>query len=304
MKVIVTGGSGFIGKNLVEDLQQQNHEIVIIDKNIDESQRNKFKTYEIDVASNLTEIFSIEKPDAVLHLAAQTMLRKSMDDPIEDAISNIIGTIQVLEACKNTNTKRLIYTSTGGARYGSKVRLPASESEKTFPESPYGISKHSAEHYVQMYAHQHAIDATILCFGNVYGPGDDPAFGRVVTVFIDKFVKGESPVVFGDGLQTRDFVYVKDLTRFITRILPTPTPSLLYNISSGTQTPIMEVYDIIKQIRLEAIKAVHAPAIKGEVRDIVLDITKARNELGWEATTSMKDGIKATVDDYIAKRSP
>lgn len=304
MKVIVTGGSGFIGKHLVEELTAQNHEVVIIDKNLDEAQTQKFKTYNHDITQDLSEIFLNERPDAVMHLAAQTMLRHSLDKPVDDAMSNIIGTLQVLEACKKANVQRLIYTSTGGARYGSKVPLPANESQPTFPESPYGISKHSAEHYVQMYAHQHPINATIFCFGNVYGPGDDPKFGRVVTVFIDKFLKGENPVIFGDGEQTRDFVYVKDLTEFMAKTMPTPTPSLLYNVSSGKQSSVKEVYDIIKNVRLEAIKAVHSEAITGEVRDIVLDITKAKQELGWHAKTSLQEGIRLTVNQTNSQNSP
>lgn len=213
MKVLVTGGAGFIGSHIVDSLIAKNYRVVVID-NLSTGRREfvnkRAKFYQRDITKKITDIFMKEKPEIVIHAAAQVMLRRSIDEPEFDAQTNIIGTIRVLEACRKSGVKRIIYTSTGGARYGEPQYLPADETHQIRPLAPYGISKHTAEHYIDVYSRLYGIDYLIFCFGNVYGPRDDPRFGRVIAVFSEAILQGRRPIIFGDGKQTRDFVYVGD----------------------------------------------------------------------------------------------
>jgi len=292
MKILVTGGSGFIGTHVVSILLKQGNEVIVLDKNKPLVGGATF--VQRDITEPICDVFEEHMPDAVIHLAAQTMLRYSVDNPIEDAKTNILGTINVLGACKKNGVKRLIYTSTGGARYGVYPNMPASEKDLPLPSSPYGISKHSAEHYVDLYSED--LDATILCFGNVYGPGDNPETKRLIAVFIDKILKDEQPTIFGDGKQTRDFVYVKDLATFIASIVDKKGEHILYNVSSGVQSSVLEIVDLIKKYTAYEGEILFTDGIKGEVRDITLDISLARKELNWNPKTSIEQGIKETVE--------
>ncbi len=299
MKILVTGGCGFIGSHIVDKLVEQKHEVVVLD-NLSTGKKERLNTSaklviaDICNGEQINTVFLEEKPQIVIHTAAQVMLRKSIDEPVFDAMTNIIGTINVLEACKNNKVKRIIYTSTGGARYGEPKYLPVDENHELNPSAPYGISKHTAEHYVRAYNELYDLDYLIFCFGNVYGPRDDPKCKRVTALFSELMIKGEQPTIFGDGGQTRDFLYVLDLAEFIVNSIEKNPTHKLFNLANGTQTSVIQIFEMLKEISGFEQDAKHIEAVKGEIRDICLDTTLAQKELGWNPKTSMKEGLTET----------
>ena len=310
MKVLVTGGAGFIGSHLVDQLIKKNYQVTVVD-NLSTGKKERLNVKaklivaDITNGAELNKIFSEEQPEIVIHTAAQVMLRKSLEEPIFDATTNIIGTINVLQACKSNKVKKIIYTSTGGARYGNPKYLPVDENHPLEPTSPYGISKHTAEHYVKLYKELHALDYLIFCFGNVYGIRDDPKCKRVTSLFADQILRGEQPVIFGDGEQTRDFIFVLDLVEFIVNSIEKNPEHKLFNLANGTQYSVNQIFNELKKISNYKGEAKHIEAIKGEVRDIVLDTKLAQKELGWSPKTSMEKGLAQTFEymkkDYLKK---
>lgn len=308
MKVLITGGAGFIGSHVVDFLLKKEYEVVIID-NLSTGKKEllnkEAKFYEADITdqSQINPIFEKEKPNYVIHAAAQVMLRKSLEEPVFDAKINIMGTINILEACKNNNVKKIIYTSTGGARVGEPEYLPVDEKHPINPCSPYGISKHTAEHYVEMYGQLYNLDYLIFCFGNVYGPRDDPSTKRVTALFATLMLKGETPKIFGDGGQTRDFLYVIDLAEFIVNSMEKNPEHKLFHLADGKQISVNKIFDILKDLSGFKGEAEHIEAIKGEVRDIVLDTTLAEKELGWKPKHSFEEGLKETFEWFRTQES-
>jgi UDP-glucose 4-epimerase len=306
MKVLVTGGCGFIGSHLVDELVKKNYEVVVVD-NLSTGKKEKLNkkaklfTADITKPEELEVVFQKEKPEIVIHTAAQVMLRKSIDEPVFDAMTNIVGTINVLEACKKSGVKKIVYTSTGGARYGNPTYLPVDENHPINPSAPYGISKHTAEHYVKAYSELYGFDYLIFCFGNVYGVGDDPKCKRVTAIFSDQIIKGLQPIIFGDGEQTRDFIYVLDIAEFIADSIEKKPEHKLFNLANGNQVSVNQIYQMLKKISGHSGEAKHIEAVKGEVRDIVLDTTLAQKELGWKPKTSMEEGLRATFEDLKKK---
>jgi UDP-glucose 4-epimerase len=308
MKILVTGGAGFIGSWIVDKLIERGESVSVVDyyslgKKENENARAIYYHADICDEEKLNEIFLEEKPELVIHCAANSLLRKSIENPVEDARVNILGTISVLEACRKNNVKNIIYTSTGGARVGEPDYLPVDEKHPLRPLSPYGISKHTAEHYVEMYSRLHGMDYFIFCFGNVYGPRDLAKSGRLVPFFISQIMKGETPIIFGDGNQTRDFIYVEDIADFIVACLQKlgKTEHQLFHLANGKQVSVNEVCELLKKISEREILFKHDEAIKGEVRDIVLDTSLARKELDWNPTTSLEEGLKKTWE-WFGKR--
>jgi UDP-glucose 4-epimerase len=306
MKCLITGGAGFIGSHIADLLIKKDYDVVLID-DLSSGKREfinkKAKFYEADITDQdkIDEIFGKEKPAYVIHAAAQVMLRKSLEDPVEDAKINIIGTITVLEACRKNNVKKIIYFSTGGARVGEPEYLPVDEKHPLNPCSPYGISKHTAEHYVWMYNQLYDMDYLIFCFGNVYGPREDSSNMRLIPVFTEKMLKGETPIINGDGNQTRDFIYVDDLAEFIASSMEKNPEHRLFHLANGKQVSINDVAAIIKQ--LTGFKGIpeRRNAVKGEVRDIVLDTALAEKELGWNPKHTIEQGLKKTVEWFKQK---
>jgi len=299
-RVLVTGGAGFIGSHIVDKLIDNGNEVIIIDNLVTGKRENInccAKFYETDICNfgELKRIFEFEMPDIVLHLAANSMLRKSFEDPVYDANVNIIGSINILECCRLNNVKKIIYTSTGGARVGEPEYLPVDEKHPLNPCSPYGISKHSAEHYFWMYNKLYGLDYLIFCFGNVYGTRDNVLTGRLIPVFIDKMLKGDSPKIFGDGEQTRDFIYVEDLAKFMVESLDKDSENKLFHLANGKQISINEVCGQLKKIIGFNGNFQYVEGVKGEVRDIVLDI-KMVKELGWNPETSIEEGLKKSIE--------
>jgi UDP-glucose 4-epimerase len=306
-KVLVTGGAGFIGSQIVDGLIARGGEVGIIDNFSSGKKENlnfKAKLFEGDIVEKgfIERVFEKIKPEIVIHTAAQVMLRKSLEEPIKDAMINIIGTLNLLEACRKFGVRKIVYTSTGGARVGEPEYLPVDEKHPLKPCSPYGISKHSAEHYVWMYNQLYGLDYCIYCFGNVYGPRDVIESGRLIPVFIDKMLRGEKPKIFGDGSQTRDFIYVGDLVTLVVDILEKTTESKLFHLASGKQTSVNEVFMNLKEILGFNGDAENVEAVKGEVKDIVLDIKLAQRELGWSPEFDLKEGLKKSVEWFKNKR--
>jgi len=297
-KILVTGGAGFIGSHIVDLLIDGGEDVVVIDNLVAGKKENinsRAKFYNADVTESVDDIFDVEKPEIVIHCAAQVMVRKSLEDPIYDAKTNILGTLNVLEACRKNGVKKIIYTSTGGARVGEPEYLPVDEKHPINPCSPYGISKHTAEHYVWMYSQLYGIQYLIFCFGNVYGPRDDPTCMRLVPLFLTMMLNGKVPKIFGDGKQTRDFIYVKDLAELIVNSIDKSPQTKLFHLANGTQISVNEVTGILKRLLNFPHDPEHVDAIKGEVRDIVLDTARVKQELGWNPKHDIERGLVETV---------
>ena len=295
-KCLVTGGAGFIGSHLVDNLINQGHEVCIIDNlshGHPEYINPRAKFYQTDITGNINDIFLAEKPQYVFHLAAQVQLRESLNDPIYDAKTNILGTINVLEACRQANIKKIIYTSTAG-RVGEPQYLPVDENHPIAPCSPYGISKHTSEHYVQMYGNLYGLDYLIFCFGNVYGPRDNPASHRVTSIFIDSILRQEAPTIYGDGEQTRDFIYVLDLAEFLTDSLKKNPLHKLFYLANGQEVSVNQIYQTLQDISGSKLPANHIAAVKGEIRNIILDISRAQQELDWQPKHTINQGLAET----------
>jgi len=299
MKILVTGGAGFIGSLLVDRLIKRGDEVVVVDnlstgKKVNLNERAKLYLLNICAFDELNKVFEIEKPEFVLHLAANSLLRKSIDDPMYDVKCNVLGTISVLECCRKNNVRKIIYTSTGGARVGEPEYLPVDEKHPLNPSSPYGISKHSAEHYVWMYGQLYNLDYLIFCFGNVYGPRDDPITKRLGPLFMHMILNDQTPKIFGDGEQTRDFIYVLDLVDFIVESMNKSPEHKLFHLANGKEVSVNEFFRILKEVTGFERDAEKIDAIKGEVRDIVLDISLAQKELGWKPQTDLRSGLSET----------
>jgi len=299
MKVLVTGGAGFIGSSLVDRLIEKGHEVIVVD-NLSVGKFSNLNTnakfYQRDITDSqlLNQLFELEKPEIVYHLAAQTLLRVSIEDPLHDAKTNFIGTLSVLEACRKNSVKKIIYTSTGGARVGEPDYLPVDEKHPIRPSSPYGISKHSAEHYVQAYEELYGLDHLILCFGNVYGPRDPPDCKRIVPTFMNLIKNGETPKIFGDGTNTRDYIYVIDLVNFMVECINKSSPTKLFHLANGKEISVNQIFDILRNVSGFDGEAQRVSEIKGEVKKIVLDIRLAQQELGWNPVTNIESGIQKT----------
>jgi len=296
MKVLVTGGAGFIGSHLVDEALEEGYDVVTID-NLNngklENLNKDAKFYKVDIVDidNLSLVFEKEKPDYVIHLAAQISLRESLKNPIYDAEQNILGSINILECCRKFNVKKVVYASSA-AVYGFPKYLPVDEKHPINPFSPYGVSKHTVEHYLQYYHENFEIDYIILRYSNVYGERQDPlGEAGVIAIFIDKLKKGERPIIFGDGEQTRDFIYAKDVVEANLLALEKETENKVFNISTNTETSVNELFKKIKEIMNSNINPIYKNPIK-EVRNIRLDNSLAEKELNWKPKVELNEGLK------------
>lgn len=297
MKVLVTGGAGFIGSNIVDLLISKGYSVVVLDdlSTGKASYINKEATfYKISITDKgIRKIFEKEKIDYVVHQAAQVQVRESLADPIFDAKTNILGSINLLECCKDKGIERFIYASSGGAVYGEPKYLPVDEGHPINPLSPYGTSKYIVEKYLQVYKEVYGLDYIVLRYGNVYGPRQDP-YGEagVIAIFANKMLHGENPTVFGNGAQTRDFVYVEDVAKANLLAMEKEVKNEIFNIGSGKETSVNEIFDIIQEILKSNVKAKFDPPIKGEVKRICLSIDRAKRKLGWKPEINIQNGIQ------------
>jgi len=285
-KILVTGGAGFIGSNLVDHLINQGHELVVVDdlssgKKSYVNQQAKF--YKLDIRSTkLEKIFSREKIEVVYHLAAQIDVRKSVADPAFDVDINIIGSLNLLENCRRFKVKKIIFSSTGGAIYGEAEEIPTTEYAPTYPVSPYGINKLAFEKYLNYYFQVYGLNYTILRFANVYGPRQfKGGEAGVIAIFIDNAVKGLESKQFGDGKQTRDFVYVDDVVRALVLAKDIDCRGEI-NIGLGKEVNLLEIRQEIEAALGEPMKIKEEPGKVGEQRRSVLSRERAKAVINWE----------------------
>ena len=304
MKILITGGAGFIGSHVADRFIELGHDVVIVDNLSSGKRQNinkKARFYEADItdSARLKEIFEKEKPDIVNHHAAQAFVSKSVSEPQFDAKVNIIGTLNLLELSVKNNVKKFIYANSGGAGYGEPVRLPMDEEHSINPLSPYGISKHTAEHYLFLYKNLHNLPYVSLRYANVYGPRQDPyGEGGVVAIFTNKLLKGESPSIFGDGTQTRDYVYVKDVVS--ANILAAESKEAennAFNVGTGKAASTQEIFDRLNVITGAALKPVYVQERKGDLKTSVLNPSKLQ-KLGWKINYDLDKGLKETADYF------
>lgn len=306
MKVLVTGGAGFIGSHVVDTLISAGYEVVVVDDLSTGrlSNLNPAATfYQVDIRSpQLAEVFEKERPDYVDHHAAQMDVRRSIADPLFDAEVNVIGSINLIECCRRYDVKRLVYISTGGAVYGEPEYLPCDEAHPVNPICPYGASKHTVEHYLFMYSQNYGLDYVVLRYPNVYGPRQDPhGEAGVVAIFTGQMLAGGQVVINGDGEQQRDFVFVEDCARANLMAMTNQNANQIFNLGYGRGTTVNEIFATLKRITGYQLPAVHGPAKVGETRQIYLDATKAQKDLGWQPTVDLEEGLQQTVD-YFKRR--
>lgn len=298
MKVMVTGGAGFIGSNLVDELVKQGEEVIVIDNlssGKEENLSKKAKFYKGDIRNfeQLTEVFEKERPEAVFHLAAQVNVRKSHDNPIEDAQINVLGSLNVFELCKRFNVGKVILSSTGGALYGDECEIPTSEEAEKKPTSAYGCAKSCIENYLEYYHRMFGLEYCILRYANVYGPRQNPFGGAgVIAIFLKAMLAGKSPFIYG-GVQTRDFVFVKDVVRANILALRKKTNTSM-NIGTGKETDIIEIFNRLNKYFDGKVIPKYERSCEGEQKRSCLDCEKARLVLGWTPESSLEEGLDQT----------
>jgi UDP-glucose 4-epimerase len=309
MRALVTGGAGFIGSNLVDALLDRGDEVTVVDdlstgraENLDAARRRGISFYEADIrdAPRLNEIFAGAPPDIVFHLAAQIDVRKSVDDPAWDAGINVVGTINVLEAARQSGVGRVVNTSTGGAIYGDVDRIPTPESTPPRPMAAYGQSKFCAEAYCGWYERLHGLSAVTLRYGNVYGPRQDPlGEAGVIAIFCGKLISGDRPVVYGDGRQTRDYTYVADVVEANLAAAQHPEAHGVYNVGTATEASVLELLGTLRRaagLDDDELQPEFAPARLGELQRSALDVSRARAELGFHARHDLDGGLRLTLE--------
>ena len=307
MKVLVTGGAGFIGSNLASALCQRGDDVVIIDNLSTGKLENipgKANFQKLDISEPVIDkVFEKEKFDIVFHMAAQMDVRKSVEDPINDAEINILGGINLLKASMKHGVKKFIFSSTGGAIYGEQDYFPADENHPLRPVSPYGISKLSFEKYLYYFKLQFGLDYIALRYANVYGPRQNShGEAGVVAIFCEKLLKGDEAFVNGDGLQTRDFVYVGDVVKANLLAIKHPEAGE-YNVGTGIETDINTIYDMIKSSAGSSQERVNRGALPGEQRRSVISSDLIKKSMGWSPTVKIDDGIEKTVEFFRSKVS-
>ncbi len=302
MKILVTGGTGFIGSHVVDAYLAEGHEVIVVDDlstgRLDRV-RPDSRFYQVDIRdAELERVFAEEKPQIVSHQAARANVREAMEKPLLYADVNVLGSLNLLECCRRHGVQKVIYASTGGATYGEAQILPVPEEHPVNPLDPYGASKHHVEHYLYLYRANYGLDYTVLRYPNVYGPRQDP-YGEagVIAIFTGQMLEGGEPVINGSGDQERDFVYVPDVAQANVCAL-TRGGGNIYNIGSGVGTSINQIFTLLARLTGYNAPARHGPAKQGEVFKVYLDAKRACDELGWVPRISLEAGLADTVRDF------
>ncbi len=309
MRILVTGGAGFIGSHTVDALIKEGAGEVAVLDDLSAGNREqvnpKARLYQADLrdAAAVREIVAKERPEAIYHMAAQMDVRRSVVDPAFDAQVNIVGFLNLIEAARKHSLKRVVFSSTGGAIYGEQDSFPATEEHPRRPVSPYGIAKLSTESYLFFYRVQYGIDYLALRYGNVYGPRQDPhGEAGVVAIFSGKILDGQPCAIYGDGTQTRDYVFVRDVVRANMAALSAKASGIAINNGTGIETSVNDLYSTIAAIADFPAAAEHAPARPGEQKRSVISPALAQKELGWRPLAALRDGLAETFQYFKAHR--
>jgi UDP-glucose 4-epimerase len=313
--VLVTGGAGFVGSHLCDRLLAEGRPVVAVDDLATGRRENLadafghgevFTFSELDVRTDdLLDVFSRHRPDVVMHLAAQAGVRPSLQDPDHDASVNIMGTLNVLKCASAVGTRKVVYAASGGTLYGEpkSVPVPESAADGAHPESPYGISKKVALEYLRFYERQHGLDFTALALGNVYGPRQDPTGeAGVIAIFASSMLAGERATIFGDGEQTRDYVYVEDTVEAFAAAMDRASGEIV-NIGTGLETSVNDLHAMLAEIVGSPSEPAYGPQPEGELRRIALDNSLAASVLGWSPRTDLSSGLARTVEHLKGRHS-
>ena len=307
MKILVTGGAGFIASHVVDAYIDGGHEVIVIDNlstGRKENLHGKAKFYECDICSpEVRKIIGNEKLDLINHHAAQIDVRKSTADPLFDIDVNVKGFVGLLEAAKDCDVKKVILASTGGAIYGEQDYYPADENHPTNPISPYGINKLVSEKYLHYYKNQYGIDYAVLRYANVYGSRQN-AHGEagVVAIFASRMLDGGQPIINGDGRQTRDYVYVGDVVK-VNLLVLNEEASGIYNVGTGVETDVNAVFRALRELTGSNCEEKHIPTKPGEQARSVIGSARLESEFDWKPETSLADGMNNTVEWFKNKKS-
>lgn len=301
MRVLVTGGAGFVGSHVAEALLGRGHEVAVLDdlssgklENVPDGTR--FFRGDVRSEGDLGKAFGEFRPEAVSHQAAQMDVRRSVREPAFDAEVNIVGTIRTLEACVRGGVRKAVFASTGGAVYGEQESFPAPESHPLRPVSPYGVSKLAGERYLHYYHAEYGLPYAALRYANVYGPRQDPhGEAGVVAIFCGNLLAGRTSTINGTGEQTRDYVHVSDVARANVLALENDAPPAAYNVGTGIETSVNALYDTLHGLSGRHLPPSHGPAKPGEQRRSSVDPSLARNTLGWQPEVDLTTGLGETL---------
>ena len=299
MRILLTGGAGFIGSHVAELLLDRGHEVLVVDalssgkrENVPEGARFS----EQDIRSGCKEIFQEFRPEVLCHQAAHLDVRRSVREPDFDAAVNVLGTIRLLESCLEHGVGKVVFASTGGAIYGEQREFPATEDHPQYPVSPYGVSKLTCERYLYYYHAQHGLPYVALRYSNVFGPRQDPhGEAGVVAIFSGNLAEGRISTINGSGEQTRDYVYVEDVARANVLALEGEVPPGAYNVGTGSETSVNELYRLLLKISGRDLAPEHGPAKPGEQLRSSVDPTLAGRVMGWYPEVDLTSGLKETL---------
>jgi UDP-glucose 4-epimerase len=310
MRVLVSGGAGFIGSHTVDALAARGgHEIAVIDnlsagKREQVNPRARFYQADLRDAPAVRGVIERERPEVLVHLAAQMDVRRSVAEPAFDAQINLVGFLNLMEAARRYGLKRVVFSSTGGAIYGEQDQFPCDEDHPRRPVSPYGVAKLATEAYLYFYKVQYGIDYLALRYGNVYGPRQDPhGEAGVVAIFCGKILDGDAVTIYDDGLQTRDYIFVGDVVRANVAAVQSKASGIALNVGTGIETNVNDLYLTLASIADFPTAANHAAQRPGEQRRSVISSARAHRELGWVPQKKLADGLDETFQFFRAKRT-
>src|SRR5713226_2305965 len=307
MKALVTGGAGFIASHVVDAYFEEGLDVVIVDdlsRGSIENVNPRARLYDADIRNyeEMRKIFETECPDYVNHHAAQMDLRRGVVEPVFDADVNILGSIHLLNLAVEFKVKRVVYASSGGGVYGEPLQVPIPESHAVNPITPYGISKHTVEHYLYTYNALYGLPYVVLRYGNVYGPRQSSkGEAGVVAIFCEQMLQKITPTIFGQGKKTRDYVEVSDVARANVRALSVGDGEI-FNIATGVQTTDYQIFEAVREaLGIAPFRPSYAPKRPGEVDHIVLEVSKARNKLGWQPQVELRQGVLRTAEWFRSR---
>lgn len=304
VNILVTGGAGFIGSHVVDALLAAGHTVSVVD-DLSTGKRQQAPPaatfYQVDIRSpELANVLERERPEVVIHHAAQISVAASVADPVTDASINVVGSVNLIELARRAGVRKVVYGATGGAAYGNPLYLPADEEHPVQPLAPYGASKHAVEHYLHLYRENFGLDYTSLRYSNVYGPRQDPhGEAGVTAIFAQRMLAGQEVVIHGSGDQERDFVYVGDVARANLLALGAGG-GRIYHVASGTSVSINAIFELLSRLCAYHRPPRHGPAKAGEPFRVSLDASRAERELGWRPEVPLEEGLRRTVEYFRA----